>query len=175
MLLGREVVLHEVADLRLGNLMGVSAADSKVNSVNAVLFYSFNLSNLTSVHLYDSAWDSSSPFIPVVSHTNLITNQTSTLTFVSSRLALLKAVIGVDFSFETFEPRHACVIQNFGLGKVSHSSHFQFLNCPGLFKTKVRSVVGERSAQFKQTERRCLTFGDGHLHPPHGIHEHYLI
>jgi len=103
-LLGRKVVLHEVTNLRLGNLMGVSAADSKLNSVHAVLFHCFNLSNLTSVHLYDGAWDSSSPFIPVVSHTNLIANQTSTLTFVSSRLALLKAVVGVDLSFETAEP-----------------------------------------------------------------------
>ena len=97
MVLSREVVFHEVTDLRFFDLVRVSISDTDLNSINSVLFHSFNLSDLASVYLNDSAWDSSSPFIPVVSHTHLVTNEACPLTFVSSGLSLFKAEVSVNF------------------------------------------------------------------------------
>lgn len=94
--LSGKVVFHEVADLRFLHLVRVSVSDSNLNGIDSILLNSFYLSDLASVDLYDSARDRSSPLIPVVSHSHLVADEASTLTFVSSRLALFKAEVSVD-------------------------------------------------------------------------------
>lgn len=77
--------------------MRVPISDSDLNGIDSVLLDSFNLGDLASVYLYDRARDHSSPFIPVVSHAHLVADNTSTLTFVSSRLALFNVVLSINF------------------------------------------------------------------------------
>jgi hypothetical protein len=101
--LGGEVVFHEVTDLRFLDLVRVSASDTDLNSVNSILFQSFNLSDLASIYLNDRARDSHSPFIPVMSHAHLVANQTSSLTFVSRRFGLFEAKVSVNFCLKTAE------------------------------------------------------------------------
>ena len=77
--------------------MRVSISDANLNGIDSILLDSFNLGDLASVYLYDRARDHSSPFIPVVSHTHLVADKASTLTFVSSRLTLFDAVLSINF------------------------------------------------------------------------------
>jgi len=97
MLLSGEVVFHEVANLRLFHLVRVSVSDSNLNGIDSIVLHSFYLSDLASVDLYDGTGNRSSPFVPVVSHSHLVADKASTLTFVSTRLALFEAELSIYF------------------------------------------------------------------------------
>jgi hypothetical protein len=71
-LLGRQIVLQQVANLGPLHPPDRRLANSNLKRVDAVLFQSFDLRDLAAVQLDDRAWLQLAPLVPKVSHAHLV-------------------------------------------------------------------------------------------------------
>eukprot|EP00356_Strombidium_inclinatum_P003814 CAMPEP_0170494144 /NCGR_PEP_ID=MMETSP0208-20121228/14474_1 /TAXON_ID=197538 /ORGANISM="Strombidium inclinatum, Strain S3" /LENGTH=164 /DNA_ID=CAMNT_0010770155 /DNA_START=376 /DNA_END=870 /DNA_ORIENTATION=+ len=88
-LLGRDAVLQEMANLGLSQLLEVGLAATDLDGVDTVLLHGLNLGNLAAIHLEDSAHHHLAPTVPVMSATHLVGEEAGTLR---------KAVDGLGFN-----------------------------------------------------------------------------
>jgi len=102
--LGWQVVLEEVSSLRLLQVFQALLTTSDLDSVAAVFLKSLDLCDLASVDLDNSAWYELTPLVPEMSHSYLVSDQTSPLALTILRGSLLKLVLLVDLILK----RHKC-------------------------------------------------------------------
>lgn len=86
-----------------------SLANSYLYCIASIFLFHFHLCYLASVDLDDSAWDDFAPFIPIVSHANLVAHQTCSLAVSCSWFTRLKLKLLVDFVFKACK----CLIFSF--------------------------------------------------------------
>ena len=68
----RQVVLEEVTSLRFFDFINSILSYTYLEGVYAMDLFLFGLDNLASVYLNDCTGNHFSPFVPVMSHTNLV-------------------------------------------------------------------------------------------------------
>ena len=84
--LGRQVVFEEMPDLCLVDSLGLFFADADLDGINAILVHGFDLCDLASIELDYCARDYASPVVPEVSHTDLDSEDTGSLTVTADWL-----------------------------------------------------------------------------------------
>ena len=100
MLLLWEVVFKEVSSLRFFQVLQALLTAPNLDSIAAVFLLSLDLSDLASVDLDNSAWYELTPLVPKMSHTDLVSDQASSLAFTILRGCLLNLVLAVDLIFK---------------------------------------------------------------------------
>ena len=86
----RQVILEEVADLRLLDFMGRFRSDSYLDSIVAIFFFGLYLCDLTSVELNNRTASKLSPLVVKVRASDLVTENANSLTIAASRLRYLQ-------------------------------------------------------------------------------------
>jgi hypothetical protein len=93
-----------MTSLRLFQVLHSLLTDTDLNGIDPVLLESLDLSDLASINLKDGAWYDLTPLVPEISHSYLVSDQTSPLDLTILRGSLLKMVLLVDLILK----RHKC-------------------------------------------------------------------
>ena len=95
-----QVVLEEMTCLGLAQVFEAFLPTADLNRIDSVFFKGLYLSDLASVKLDDCARNDLTPFVPEMSHTNFVSDQTSTLSITRSWGCLLDGELRVDLIFK---------------------------------------------------------------------------
>ena len=140
MLLWWEVVFKEVSSLRFFQVLQALLTAPNLDSIAAVFLLSLDLSDLASVDLDNSAWYELTPLVPKMSHSDLVSDQASSLAFTILRGCLLNLVLAVDLIFkwhicfslvwQTMSVRSGkrAVVKNLGLLQILEANLMQLRN-----------------------------------------------
>ena len=101
--LGWKIIFEQMSDLGLFQSMRQLFADSKLNRIDSVFFFSLNLRDLTSIYLNHRARCQFAPFVPKVCHAHFVAHQADPFRQPANRRDWRDGKVLVNIVFERFK------------------------------------------------------------------------